>query len=416
MLSLLITVLLALPVPARAGTPFHDLSFQQASAQAEREKKLVFIDFFTTWCAPCKKLDATTWKDERVAKWLAEKTVALKIDAEKEAELAKRYRVEGYPTLLLLRQDGSEIDRVVGYRDAETFLSEFEQALAGKDALTRAKEKIAGKEKDPMARSQYAGELVRAGRYEEALAEYLWCFDEGEKANRAYSGVRVSFLLGDISRLGAKYPPAIKALEERRDAAEKRFLEGASPETESLGDALALNDHLKATDRNLALFDQIRKREPVPPLVRLRLMHKMPALLAGAKRYDDVMWLVPDPTGYLRDKIRMFEMTQSFAKQRGEEGPDALAEGMLKGRLVSDVATIYEAQLAIDDRDGAGEVAAKLVEWSPSGSTWATLIEAAVSAKAFDVATDHVSKALETLSEDEAKVVKRAAKKIPQPK
>ena len=68
--------------------------------------KVILIDFVTTWCAPCKKMDKTTWKDKKVRAWLGEKTVALKIDAEKEKKLAKDYRVEMYPTIVLLKADG----------------------------------------------------------------------------------------------------------------------------------------------------------------------------------------------------------------------------------------------------------------------------------------------------------------------
>ena len=91
---------------APAEEPFHRLPFADAAALARTEKKVVFIDFFTTWCGPCKRLDAVTWKDEGVQRWLREKTVALKLDAEREVVLARRYQVRSYPTLLILTPDG----------------------------------------------------------------------------------------------------------------------------------------------------------------------------------------------------------------------------------------------------------------------------------------------------------------------
>ena len=75
----------------------------------------------------------------RVIDLLGTKTVPLKIDAEKEAELAKRYKVDAYPTVLFLKPDGTEVDRLIGYRDPAKFIEEFTWILAGKTSLTRAR-------------------------------------------------------------------------------------------------------------------------------------------------------------------------------------------------------------------------------------------------------------------------------------
>src|SRR5258705_11611195 len=70
---------------------------------------------------------------------------------------------------------------------------------------------------DPMLRSHHADALARDGRNEEALAEYLWCFDHGLDGHPEFTGVRLSFLLSSLARLGAVHPPARQAMEERRD-------------------------------------------------------------------------------------------------------------------------------------------------------------------------------------------------------
>ncbi|MCP4592461.1 MAG: DUF255 domain-containing protein, partial [bacterium] len=80
--AVLLSVLLSSPT-ARGEGPFASLSFDQALKRAASEKKLVFVDFYATWCMPCKMLDATTFKDAKVVDFLSKKVVAVKIDAEK---------------------------------------------------------------------------------------------------------------------------------------------------------------------------------------------------------------------------------------------------------------------------------------------------------------------------------------------
>src|SRR5882724_1309085 len=61
-------LLLVFVAPLRAAeektaVPFRSIAFDAACAAAKSEGKLVFIDFYTTWCEPCKRLDKDTWTD-----------------------------------------------------------------------------------------------------------------------------------------------------------------------------------------------------------------------------------------------------------------------------------------------------------------------------------------------------------------
>jgi thiol-disulfide isomerase/thioredoxin len=100
------------------------------------------IDFYTDWCGFCKQLDRTTWQDAKVLNWLSEKTVPIKINAEMEREISKKYRIESYPTILFLKPDGNEIDRLGGYKNALDFMQEANAAISGKDSAARAKEAL----------------------------------------------------------------------------------------------------------------------------------------------------------------------------------------------------------------------------------------------------------------------------------
>lgn len=119
-----------------AGSAFYELGLDDALAKAGLENKVVMIDFYTTWCKPCKMLDAETWKNEDVVAWLRERTVALKVDAGRRRDLKQRFAVNSYPTLLFLRPDGSEAGRTFGYQPPQEFLRQA-RLVVGRETAGR---------------------------------------------------------------------------------------------------------------------------------------------------------------------------------------------------------------------------------------------------------------------------------------
>ena len=76
-----------------------------ALAEAQRTGKPILVDFFAEWCAACKELDVHTFSDPIVQAEVADKFVALKIDATDETDevtrLTSKYGVPGLPTVLM---------------------------------------------------------------------------------------------------------------------------------------------------------------------------------------------------------------------------------------------------------------------------------------------------------------------------
>jgi thioredoxin-related protein len=58
------------------------MSFEQAVALNDQNPKKIFIDTYTEWCGWCKRMDASTFKDSAVVKYMNEKFYAVKFDAE----------------------------------------------------------------------------------------------------------------------------------------------------------------------------------------------------------------------------------------------------------------------------------------------------------------------------------------------
>jgi thiol:disulfide interchange protein len=111
---------------------FAPLSLDQALAQAKSDGKLVMVDFYTEWCGWCKVLDKNTWTDAEVQSWLKEKSVPIKLDAEKDEAAARKYSVTSFPQVLFIKPDGTEVGRIVGYKNPEQFLNVAEGLVAGK--------------------------------------------------------------------------------------------------------------------------------------------------------------------------------------------------------------------------------------------------------------------------------------------
>ena len=298
-LAVLIAVWIAWGTSALAGDdegPFRDLSLDRArQAATEGGKRFVLVDFYTVWCGPCKKLDETTWKDQEVRDWLSREAVCLKVDAEKDEPLAEKYHINVYPTVLLLRPDGTEIDRLVGYRDAKTFLADAREALAGNNSLARARKKLEGANaNDPSLRMSYGDALAQSGRVEDAISEYLWCFDHGLEHGPGFTGVRLSFLLGRIVQLGRTHPAALDELRKRRDAAGKK-IEARTADFDTAMGFAALNANLGEPRQTLALFDRIKADKSQPARVRQYLFDQALDQLLLAKRYKEVIADVQTP-------------------------------------------------------------------------------------------------------------------------
>jgi thiol:disulfide interchange protein len=93
-----------------------DDNLDAALAQAKAEKKAVFMDFYTTWCMPCRMMDDSVFKDWDITQYMAENVVSVKVNAEKGRgiDLKNKFGVGAYPTFVFLAPDGSELSRKEG--------------------------------------------------------------------------------------------------------------------------------------------------------------------------------------------------------------------------------------------------------------------------------------------------------------
>ncbi|MBT1711994.1 thioredoxin family protein [Fulvivirgaceae bacterium PWU5] len=102
-------------------------------AEAKTTHRMVFVDAFATWCGPCKELQRTTFKDAKAAAYFNKHFINYSVDVAKGEgiDLAKRWQIEGLPTLLFIDENGKVLANHTGYVDGEG-LMEFAQEISEK--------------------------------------------------------------------------------------------------------------------------------------------------------------------------------------------------------------------------------------------------------------------------------------------
>jgi len=103
-------------VSAPPASIWMEQDFEGALARAKAEQKFVLVDTYAEWCAQCKELDEKTWPDPAVKGWINAHAVAVRIDADKvRPDIAKRFGIAGFPTVLILDAEGQERQRAMGF-------------------------------------------------------------------------------------------------------------------------------------------------------------------------------------------------------------------------------------------------------------------------------------------------------------
>ena len=135
----------AAPPPAVSGELVW-YSYRDAAELARDQGKFIMVDFYTTWCHWCKKLDSVTYTDPRVIEALNRNFVVVKIDAESDkevvygerrmtmSEFSKSFNLQGFPSIVFMDKDGRKIDVLSGYLPPDDFLQYLDRIKAKKQS------------------------------------------------------------------------------------------------------------------------------------------------------------------------------------------------------------------------------------------------------------------------------------------
>jgi thioredoxin-related protein len=94
-----------------------------ALGAAKEQGKPVFVYARSESCGWCKKFEEETFTNESVIRTLNGNFILVSIDVYKQQNETRNFRVRGTPTEIFLDSNGTEIKRIPGYTDTETFLN-----------------------------------------------------------------------------------------------------------------------------------------------------------------------------------------------------------------------------------------------------------------------------------------------------
>ena len=111
------------------------LTIEEAAERSASEPRVIFVDVYTNWCGYCKVMDRKTFANPDVIKYVNENYYAVKLNAEdytkfefkgqttNNGEIARAFRVSGYPTIVLIDDSFTQFTPRPGFRGPQDFIN-----------------------------------------------------------------------------------------------------------------------------------------------------------------------------------------------------------------------------------------------------------------------------------------------------
>lgn len=138
----LLALALFAALPLQAADDLWTTDYKAALATAKAENRPILLEFTgSDWCPPCKRLAKNILSTDSFQGFAEDNLVLVKLDFPRNKpqtdevraqnqELKAEYKIRGYPTIVLLDSEGSELARKVGYPggDADSFIGWIESS------------------------------------------------------------------------------------------------------------------------------------------------------------------------------------------------------------------------------------------------------------------------------------------------
>src|SRR6266550_2670294 len=115
-----------------------------AFQKAKEQRRMVFVDYFATWCEPCRTMDATVFRDAVVQQRLSD-FVLLRVDVDRST-IARAHFVSALPSYVVYDPGERERFRISGSKPSDLFSAAIEQIRITAPSFVRASEMFDAKE------------------------------------------------------------------------------------------------------------------------------------------------------------------------------------------------------------------------------------------------------------------------------
>ena len=146
------------------GIVFTEGSWSNVLDKAQKEKKSIFLDAYTVWCGPCKKLEKEIFTQIPVGEYFNKTFISYRMDMEKGEgiEFAKKYDITAFPTLLYFSEKGELLKKSVGFKDADELIKSTKEALDPKNQISAFKKEYDESDKSLKSLIIYCNKLKQA--------------------------------------------------------------------------------------------------------------------------------------------------------------------------------------------------------------------------------------------------------------
>lgn len=162
--KILLILIGSLFVSATAESQIHLLrNYELGKSIASKSGRLMVMDFWASWCRPCKDMDVELWQNPETQKF-ATYFVGVRINAETEKSLVNKYRANSLPKVIITTVNGDIIWEKEGYDEANTFIRVFEALPPSVDELNKHLLMLATNKNDLQANYAAGIEFQRLGK------------------------------------------------------------------------------------------------------------------------------------------------------------------------------------------------------------------------------------------------------------